>query len=288
MMDEPAPASERSMAEYRAEVAADPRTCAELVVCIRSAPESDEAGLAMHVLTARADDESLAAALGLTRDATPALRECGAHVLGQFGWREHAGLEPSIARLRELLADPDDDVIASAIHALGHRHDARAAADVLAFRTHPNGDIREAVAFALPSLGAESNEAIVDALLVLMRDTAAPVRDWATFGLGTALYQLDTPRIREALVAQLADDDEETRREAVFGLCERRDPLGIETLVRLLDEDPTDSGLLLTAKELGGAEGRRILERALEKFSAEDARSAEYVRDWLAELEGEA
>ncbi|MFI9099242.1 HEAT repeat domain-containing protein [Streptomyces fildesensis] len=73
----------------------------------------------------------------------------------------------------------------------------------------------------------------VAALLRLMRDPDAEVRDLATFGLGF-LMDHDTPQIRQALWERLSDEDQETREEAVRGLAMRGDGRVTEQLADLL------------------------------------------------------
>jgi HEAT repeat protein len=63
------------------------------------------------------------------------------------------------------------------------------------------------------------------------------VRDWATFGLARQTDR-DLPALRDALAARLADDDPETRAEAVHGLAVRADERAIEPLLRRLEAAP--------------------------------------------------
>ena len=73
----------------------------------------------------------------------------------------------------------------------------------------------------------------VEALLQLMTDEEARVRDWATFGLGV-LGDLDSPKIREALLLRITDPDRDTREEAISGLARRQDRRVIPILQELL------------------------------------------------------
>ena len=67
----------------------------------------------------------------------------------------------------------------------------------------------------------------------LSRDADEEVRDWATFGLGS-LTEVDTPELRETLLARLVDTDDNTRGEAVIGLAKRHDPRVVAPLIREL------------------------------------------------------
>ena len=55
-------------------------------------------------------------------------------------------------------------------------------------------------------------------------------RNWATFALG-ALSELDSPAIREALAARLADADDEVRGEAIGGLAKRQDERAVDAIL---------------------------------------------------------
>jgi HEAT repeat protein len=76
------------------------------------------------------------------------------------------------ADFAQLLTDLDEDVLTSAIHALGHPNIA-SAADLSGLARHPSAEVRHAVAFALDSHDAKAREL----LLKLMTDEDASVRD---------------------------------------------------------------------------------------------------------------
>jgi|RhiMetdeSRZDD1v2_1073273.scaffolds.fasta_scaffold80101_2 hypothetical protein len=64
--------------------------------------------------------------------------------------------------------------------------------------------------------------AVVPIMLIeLSRDVEPGARDWATFGLGT-YSKIDSPEIRAALLARLADEDDETRGERCSALPSER------------------------------------------------------------------
>jgi hypothetical protein len=95
---------------------------------------------------------------------------------------------------------------------------------MLPFSTHPDACVRSAVVHAL--LASTRPEAI-DALIRLSSDVDENVRDWATFGLGSQLDDVDTVAIRDALAARLDDAHEDTRYEALVGLALRKDARAI-------------------------------------------------------------
>ena len=138
-------------------------------------------------------------------------------MLAQIGTADTRGIRPfteeSVPVLRALLADTDDDVIASAIHALAHhRHDNVSDFSRLA-RTESQA-VRYAIAHALS--GHEQADAIA-IVIELTADVDDSIRDWATFAIGTQC-DVDGPEIREALGRRLVDADEEIRGEAMVGL----------------------------------------------------------------------
>ena len=94
-----------------------------------------------------------------------------------------------------------------------------------------------------------------------MEDEDEDVRDWATFGVGEiALLEnevwryLDSPDIRAALRKRLDDTFEDARREAIWGLARRRDPLGLKLLLEHLESDNWWTGDELAAEETLGIE----------------------------------
>lgn len=147
-------------------------------------------------------------------------RVVGAGVLSQLGWGKQAFREESIQALLPLLSDPDDEVIAAAAMALGHRDSHRAVPHLMKLAGHANSDVRFGVVAGLSGL---ENEQAIATLITLIRDRDKDVRNWATFGIGS-LVNTDTPEIREALRGRLADEEMEIRGEALVGLAERGDP----------------------------------------------------------------
>jgi HEAT repeat protein len=104
--------------------------------------------------------------------------------------------------------------------------------------------------------------AAIEVLLKLTADTDADVRDWATFGVGVQ-GDGDSNEIRDALMLRLADQDQDTREEAILALAKRKDRRVLPALLKLLR---TPSG--------------RAIEAASFMLDAEDERSEE---DWTPE-----
>jgi HEAT repeat protein len=159
-------------------------------------------------LQRRTDATAFAAAAEAARSADLALRVTAMEVLGQLGYpadRPYRGQTLPI-----LLAEIDQAVeprlLQVAITATAHLGDGRALTSVLRHAGHRDALVRRAVAFTLPALGDPSTPSpgTLEALIGLSRDADAQVRDWAVFGLGE-LLELDTPALRAALTARLAD-----------------------------------------------------------------------------------
>jgi HEAT repeat protein len=102
------------------------------------------------------------------------------------------------------------------------------------------------VGIALPAGDEpEGDGPVVDALLGALEDPRAEVRDWAVFGLGV-LRDVDTPRVREALLARLDDEGADTAGEAAVGLARRGDPRVLGPLLEKL-ADPLVGNLYVEA-----------------------------------------
>lgn len=64
---------------------------------------------------------------------------------------------------------------------------------------------------------------MIQVAIRLTGDVDKKTRDWACFALAEQWREIDTPELREALVARLDDIDHDTRLEALVGLAYRRD-----------------------------------------------------------------
>jgi HEAT repeat protein len=230
--------------------------------------DSDEYWRLIRLLHAWGERGVFEKAAACCAGTTPTERQVGADVLAQIGPADVHGIRPfaqeSVSVLRALLADSDDAVLASAIHALAHhRH-----ADVRDFRglaRHESQAVRYAVVHALT--GHNQPEAIT-LLIELTTDVEATVRDWATFAIGTQC-DVDSPEIRTALTGRLMDADDDVRGEAMVGLARRRDAAVIDYVVEALGSHDPSRHVFDAADEILDAwpnEGR--VKTALAKWRA--------------------
>ena len=145
--------------------------------------------------------------------------------------------------------------LAAAIQSLGHIGDPRAIPLLLRYSTHPESEIRFAVACASGNFA--DDKALAGVLLKLMRDSDEDVRDWATFALGS-LSAIDSPEIRDAFAERLDDASADVVEEALAGLARRRDPRALPILLeRLQQPDIDDVTLESAAAMLGMRDGSR-------------------------------
>jgi HEAT repeat protein len=228
--------------------------------------QDDEYWEIVAELQRRGDPETFEAARELCEEPSDKARCLGAAVLGKLGAAAGAPfLEQSLPLLLELCREgASTDVLAASLHALGSLEEPRALATVLAQRLHADRTVRLAVAHALaPVAGDPPQAAAITAVMQLMRDEDADVRDWATFSLGS-LLEVDTPAVRDALAGQLDDADEGVSVEALAGLAARGDARANDELLRRLEaaitcpfDNPHVADLLLGAAEQLG--DRRFL-----------------------------
>jgi HEAT repeat protein len=220
--------------------------------------QDDEYWAIVSELQRRGDPDTFEAARELCEEPSDKARCLGAAVLGQLGRAEGTPfLEQSLPLLLELCSDgASADVLAASLHALGSLEEPRALAAVLAQRLHADPTVRLAVAQALAPVAGDPPQAdAIEAVMQLMRDEDADVRDWATFSLGS-LLKIDTAAVRDALLGQLDDADEGVSAEALAGLAARGDARANDVLLRRLDaaisrpfDNPRVADLLLEAAE---------------------------------------
>lgn len=168
----------------------------------------------------------------------PLIRARGLDVLAQIGKTvdhpsnafpdESFSIVSSVLRYERELRPLD-----SAIAALGHLDNSAGIPLIIQYGSHPDFDIRFAVACALGSYPNDPRSA--ETLLLLMKDADEDVRDWATFGLGV-LGDLDSVQIRDALFERLGDSNDDVREEALAGLCKRRDRRALPSLIAALEQ----------------------------------------------------
>jgi HEAT repeat protein len=174
---------------------------------------------------------------------SPLLRARGIDVLSQLGKTvEHPSNnfpEQSYLLVSTLLQSEKELLpLDAAIAALGHIGNPLAVPLLVKHIHDPSPKIRFTLAFALGCF-PNDNDA-VEALLALMEDSDANVRDWATFGLGV-LGDADSVEIRDALLRRVGDSDENAREEAIIGLSKRKDQRVLEFLVTILEQPDVPS-----------------------------------------------
>ncbi len=179
-----------------------------------------------------------------------------ADIVGQLGGRDHPAHEEAVLTLLEMLTQESDPQVLGAVGmALGHLDDPRAVGPLVRLKDHPHEDVRFGVVSGL--LG-QRDPLAVKTLIELSQDPDRDVRDWATFGFGRYMEpdtpDLDTPEIRDALLARAADPDPEVRGEAYLSLAERKDKRVIEPIARELEGEFFGIWAVEAAGILGDAE----------------------------------
>lgn len=200
----------------------------ELFRAVVREQDDDARWSAIRELHALGTREVLDRALRLCRSGEVAERIAGAEIAGE--------LEPWAAvtrpALEAMLDDEDALVVEAAVHALRQQQDSQTVSALSRVAAHDSPNVRWAVATALEDL--ISDEIAERVLLALMDDRDNSVRDRATFAVGS-LSERDTPRIRAALLARLADPDPAVANEAALGLARRHDSRAIPYLASAVE-----------------------------------------------------
>ncbi|MFE3073350.1 HEAT repeat domain-containing protein [Streptomyces sp. NPDC059247] len=210
-------------------------------------PDGQERWRVVADFHGRADRAAFGAACAAARSGNGRERMIGLDVLGQFGHgADRPFLEETLPLVAGACADRHPGVAGSALVALGHLADPRGLPAVLGQAGHADEDVRQAVAFTLPSVAGEpARPEAVTALILLSTDSSDQVRDWATFGLGLESTG-DTEQIRRALLDRVTDPDPDTAGEAFLGLARRGDRRILAALGAALDA-PAPADILLQA-----------------------------------------
>ena len=230
--------------EYFSNLATNELLDRAAALAITAVEDSDERWEAVTALRQRPERAVFERAADWCVSTNAAHRELGADILAQLGAPACPFALESTPLLAGLLRDPVEDVVVEALYAVGHLR-VGSTPEIAAFARHVSERIRRATAHAL---GGRDEPSSIDALCVLTADVDSDVRDWATFALGT-LCDSDTPEIREALVARLADDDDGIRGEALVALARRGDKRATAALGAELAR-PEVSTLAIEAAEL--------------------------------------
>lgn len=248
------------MSRYKEEYEYDDTPSDVVVRAYRESIEDDSKNGSLALVTYRGTIVEFNIARQYIYSADPLDRATGADVLGQLGWDDRTFLEDSIELLVPLLRDPDDYVVYCAAVALGHRSDPSVIPHLVDMVNHICPLIRLGVAYAFVRLNDDSEA--IHALISLSRDADKEVRNWALFGLGTALKH-DTWDVRDALFMGARDEDGEARGEAILGLAERDDSRVVDILLREWENDIVGLLSVRAAQRIGDPQ---LLQR-LEEFA---------------------
>lgn len=242
---------------------------AQIASLVRRSPdlEEDEAyWTAIHALGERGDAETFAICKTWAAASEALTREAAADVLGRLGAEEGYPFAAETASiLRPLLQDSDADVVASAVMAAGQLG-LLAPDQLVAFAGHASNEVRFA---AVHGLMGRDDEVSANALVKLTTDEDRDVRNWAAFALGQGTDG-DTPAIRDALLALLAEDDAEIRGEALIGLARRGDPRVLAPLKKELSGEFQGAWCIEAAGALSDASLVPLLEKLRDRMSPED------------------
>jgi HEAT repeat protein len=242
---------------------------AEIGALVKRSPDlEDDDGYwtPIQVLRERADPATFELCKQWSSSPMPLMREAAVDVLGQLGAQDGLPFAAQSAPLvRALLADTDLDVLASAVMAAGHL-DILKPAELAAFARHESNEVRFSAVHAL--MGNEDKVSI-GSLSALCRDQDRDVRNWAVFSLGQQT-DADTPEIRAALLASLAEEDAEIRGEALIGLSRRGDMRVLEPLKREIAGEFQGAWCIEAAAALADASLTPLLAELRNRLSPED------------------
>jgi HEAT repeat protein len=230
--------------------------------------DDDSAWDAVGVLRMRGTLEVFELATRYCASQDPKERARGLSVLAQLGAGKSDADRPfiddcvstAIAHLR----DSDEEAIRCAAWALSHLGTKQAVLSLIELKSHVDPEVRQAVACCIE---LRKHPEAVPILVALTDDTNEVVRDWATFALGTGDVEEggnwrypDSTEIREAFRRRLDDSYEEARREAIWGLARRRDPVGLKLLLNHPESEERWNGDTDAAEEVLGMRPETPLE----------------------------
>lgn len=237
----------------------DPRSTELLVRVAVKSPDEDEATAALGALWLRGTREVLESARTLCTSPDAKQRFVGTAILGQLGGDNPVFPEERLLILQALLKnEPEGTVIGRAAGSLGELRDERAIPLLVSLRRHHDPGARYGAVLGM--LGYSAAPEVIGALIELSRDTDEEVRDWATFGLGSAA-DTDTPEIREALADRLSDKSPQARGEALVGLAKRKDPRALPLIAHRLESEDVNPLDLEAAAHFADASLLPLLEK---------------------------
>lgn len=177
----------------------------------------------ISALRKRPSHELFAKCVELTKSNKPKIRKIGIDILAQLGVPPRPFLQDTLKIYFELLKiENDPDVLMSLLYSIGHNNDKldnEQIEKICSFINSENSWVKEGLVSAL--LGIDNLNAI-ETLIQLSSDKLSPIRNWATFGLGTQIER-NNKTIREALWERVNDKHQETKLEAIAGLAKRKD-----------------------------------------------------------------
>src|SRR5437016_4230792 len=191
---------------------------------------------AVSLLRLRGTSEVFDVARNWCQSENPKARARGIDVLAQLGAGRADEQRPFMAESVSIainrLGDTSPLVVHSAAWALSHLGTETAVDALIGLKNHVDPGIRQAVACCIP---LRRHSQAVPILIALMEDEEPEVRDWATFSLAAGDFGIDgvfrysdSREIRSALHKRLSDAYEDARREAIWGLATRKDPVGLK------------------------------------------------------------
>lgn len=249
---------DKHLAAAREKAKRDPRTDSELIATARAERDSNTSWDAIRILQYRGTRSIFRLAVRLAKSKNPADRCLSANVLAQLGIpRRLARRKQAGVLIRMLKRERSARVLKSIGIALSHLNDTRAIRPLSHLMKHQDAGVRYGVVFGLLTL--DRAEAI-HVLIALSSDRDPDVRNWATFGLGSQIDR-DTPGIRAALAARVADRCREARYEAIVGLAKRKDARTVDLILSELRARRPDEMIFRAAEEFGDPVFLNALER---------------------------
>jgi len=185
----------------------------------------------------------------------PGERAGALSVLAIWGYKEKRHLSERVELALRGLQDPEIIVVRMAAYLLASVREYGVLdgprSTLVQLRSFPDAEVRWAVAYGM---GSCDEPRAVETLLLLMADEDDEVRNWATFGLGR-LSELNNAEIRDALRARLSDSFIDVRHEAVWSLALRRDRQGLSLLADRLAQAHWVAGDEYAAEDILGVTG---------------------------------
>lgn len=226
----------------------DPRSDEEILNAAHAPSceeDSDEYWSTVRILQHRITASLLQQMRELIFQGSESQRQLAADVIAQGRAKDKEFSEECVQLLLDALKREESPKVLSAIcSALGHHKAINAVGPLAKLQNHPEADVRLAV---VHGLSCQDDPVAITSLISLSTDSDRDVRNWATFGLGS-MTEVDSIPLREALLARIAEDDEEISGEALVGLALRGDTRVAEpllTAINSIHEGRREFGLLI-------------------------------------------